>query len=97
MENRSHDNEQIRTLRIENELGLHARSAAKIVALANQFKADLYFKKEGQEVDGSSILSILTLACPRGTEIEVRTVGEESVALMEAVSELFKEKFGELK
>ncbi|MFC1869485.1 HPr family phosphocarrier protein [Thermodesulfobacteriota bacterium] len=42
-----------------------------------RFKSKLYFKKEGhEEVDGSSILSILTLACPKGTEIQARAVGD---------------------
>ena len=86
-----------KTLRIDNELGLHARSAAKIVALTGEYKADLYLKKEDQEVDGSSILSILTLACPKGTQIEARAVGEDSEALMEALGALFKQKFGESK
>jgi len=45
--------------------------------------------------DGASILSILALACPKGTEIEVKTVGEDSEALMEAISVLFEQKFGE--
>lgn len=84
-----------KTLKIDNELGLHARSAAKIVALTSEYKADLYLKKENQEVDGSSILSILTLACPKGTEVEARAVGEDSEALMEALGKLFKQKFGE--
>lgn len=87
--------EQIRKLRISNELGLHARAAAKIVALASQYRAALFLKKDGQEVDGASILSILALACPKGTEIEVTTRGEDSESLMEAISTLFEQKFGE--
>jgi phosphotransferase system HPr (HPr) family protein len=46
-------------------------------------------------VNGASILSILALACPRGTEIEVKTLGEDAEALMEALSRLFEQKFGE--
>jgi phosphocarrier protein HPr len=87
--------EQVKKLRISNELGLHARAAAKIVALAAQYKANLFLRKDGQEVDGGSILSILALACPRGTEIEVKTVGEDSEALMQAITLLFEQKFGE--
>jgi len=48
-------------------------------------------------VDGASILSILTLACPKGTEIEVRIVGEDSEELLAKLSELFELKFGEKK
>jgi phosphocarrier protein len=87
--------ELVKKLRIENELGLHARAAAKIVALAGQYKASLFLKKEEQEVEGSSILSILTLACPRGTELEARATGEDSEMLLGALTSLFEQKFGE--
>ena len=87
--------ELVKKLRIENELGLHARAAAKIVALAGHYKASLFLKKEDQEVEGSSILSILTLACPRGTELVARATGEDSEMLMSALSSLFEQKFGE--
>jgi phosphocarrier protein len=87
--------ELVKKLRIENELGLHARAAAKIVALAGQYKASLFLRKEDQEVEGSSILSILTLACPRGTELVARATGEDSQMLLSALSSLFEQKFGE--
>ena len=87
--------EIIRKLRIENDLGLHARAAAKIVALAGQYKAEFFIRKGELEVDGSSILSILTLSCPKGTEVEARVVGDDSEALLEAVSDLVERKFGE--
>lgn len=82
-------------IKIRNNLGLHARAAAKIVELGNQYKSQLFLKKDEQEVDGSSILSILTLSCPKGTEIQARVVGEDSEVLMERLSDLFEEKFGE--
>ena len=87
--------EQVKKLKISNELGLHARAAAKIVALAAQYRSALFLRKDDQEVDGGSILSILALACPKGTEIEVKTLGEDSEALMKAIVVLFEQKFGE--
>ena len=87
--------EQVKKLRISNELGLHARAAAKIVALAAQYRSALFLRKDDQEVNGASILSILALACPRGTEIEVKTLGEDAEALMQSLSLLFEQKFGE--
>jgi len=87
--------ESKKVLQIENNLGLHARAAGKIVALANQFRSRLFLKKDNEEVDGSSILSILTLSCPKGTEVEVKIVGEDSEAFMESLTELFSNKFGE--
>ena len=87
--------ELIKTLRVDNEFGLHARCAAKIVALAARYRARLFFKKGQHEVDGTSILSLLTLACQKGTEVQVRTDGEDADALMEALTDLFAQKFGE--
>ena len=87
--------ELVRTIRIQNELGLHARAAGKIVELGNQYSSQLFLKKDGREVDGSSILSILTLSCPKGTEIQAKIVGEDSEVFMEMLRELFEQKFGE--
>jgi phosphocarrier protein HPr len=89
--------ETIKKLSIKNDLGLHARAAAKIVALVGQYQSEFFLKKGENEVDGSSILAILTLSCPKGTEVEARIVGEDSEALMEAMSALFEQKFGENK
>ena len=80
---------------IGNDLGLHARAAAKIVSLSREYKSELFLSKDGHEVDGGSILSILTLACPKGTEIGVRVVGEDPEELMTKLTALFEQKFGE--
>ena len=87
--------ELVKKLKIRNNLGLHARAAGKIVELANKHESRLFLKKDDQEVDGSSILSILTLSCPKGTEIQARIVGEDSDRFMEKLGELFEQKFGE--
>ena len=83
-------------LLIKNDLGLHARSAAMIVDLAKKHNARVYFKKGDQVIEGDSILSLLTLACPKGTELEVRAVGEDAENLMRELSQLFEKGFGEL-
>jgi len=80
---------------IDNDLGLHARAAAKIVALSREYESALFLSKDDHEVDGGSILSIITLACPKGTEIGVRVVGEDSEELMMKLTALFEQKFGE--
>ncbi len=89
--------EILRRLKIQNNLGLHARAAAKIVALANRYESTLFLKKDGRQVDGSNILSILTLACPKGTEMEVRIIGDDSERFMAEMDALFQGKFGENK
>ena len=85
----------IRKLTIRNELGLHARAAAKIVALASRHKSEIFIRKGDKEVNASSILSVLTLSCPKGTKIEARIVGEDAAELMERVTLLFEQRFGE--
>jgi phosphotransferase system HPr (HPr) family protein len=87
--------ELVKQFRIRNSMGLHARAAAKIVDLSNKFKSRLYLKKDGQEVDGSSILSILTLSCPKGCEIEARVAGEDCREFMDGLGLLFEQRFGE--
>lgn len=87
--------ELIKTLRIDNELGIHARAAAKIVELVGQYRSKLYLRKDDMEVDGSSILAILSLACPKGTDIQIKVVGDDSEELMEKLRELFANRFGE--
>ena len=87
--------EVVSKLKIRNNLGIHARAAAKIVKLANRYSCTLFLKKGDQEVDGGSILSILTLSCPKGTEIHARIVGEDSENFMKELSSLFEKKFGE--
>ena len=87
--------ERVRDIRIQNILGLHARAAGRIVELGDQYQSQLFLKKDGNEADGSSILSILTLSCPKGTEIQAKIVGEDSAAFMTALQDLFDQKFGE--
>lgn len=87
--------ESSRTLVVSNSLGLHARAAARIVKVASQYSSRLYLSKGDHEVDGSSILSILTLSSPRGTEIRARAVGEDSLELLDALSDLVARRFEE--
>jgi len=87
--------EIIKKFKIKNDLGLHARTAAMIVELGNQYNSRLYLKKGDCEVDGGSILSILTLSCPKGTELTARIVGEDCEDFMERLSQLIENRFGE--
>jgi phosphotransferase system enzyme I (PtsI) len=87
--------EEIRALKVINEFGIHARAAGQIVDLANNYKIKLFLKKDAREVDGSSILSILSLACPKGSEIEARAIGKFAKEFIDELEILFKRKFGE--
>lgn len=80
---------------IKNRLGLHARASARLVQTANRFRSEVFITKEGEEVNGKSIMGILMLAAPIGSKIEVRVNGEDAEAAFSAISQLIEDKFGE--
>ena len=82
-------------LTIINKLGLHARAAAKLVTLANQFNANIRINKDGREVDGKSIMSVMMLAASKGTDVELIADGPDEEQAVEALVELINDYFGE--
>lgn len=84
-----------KTVTIRNKLGLHARAAVKFVNLANRFGASVKIVKDGDEIDGKSILGILTLAATQGTTIRLITAGKDEEAAMAALLELIANRFDE--
>ncbi|OPY86820.1 MAG: Phosphocarrier protein HPr [Syntrophus sp. PtaU1.Bin208] len=86
---------EIRTFELKNKLGLHARVAAKLVGAARGFKSRIVLEREGREVNGKSLLGILTLACPQGSRVTVRAEGVDALQAIENLGELFESKFGE--
>ncbi|MFN3953563.1 MAG: HPr family phosphocarrier protein [Pararhodobacter sp.] len=84
-----------RVLKIVNEKGLHARASARFVEVVERFEAEAEVEKDGMSVAGDSIMGLLMLAASRGTEIVVRTSGAQADDLMEALSELVSDRFGE--
>jgi phosphocarrier protein HPr len=86
---------EIKTFKLKNKLGMHARPAAAFVKIAQQFKADIYIERNGQTVNGKSILGILTLACPHNGSLTIRAEGQDVPAAMKALGNLIENKFGE--
>jgi phosphocarrier protein HPr len=84
-----------RVCEVKNKLGLHARASAKLVQVSSGFDSSLTIQFDGQEVDGKSILSILTLACPQGSIIRMKAEGADEEKLLEAIERLVDDKFGE--
>ncbi|MGQ9800104.1 MAG: HPr family phosphocarrier protein [Candidatus Saccharicenans sp.] len=80
---------------IKNKLGLHARAAVKFVNLANRYSSSVKIVKDSNEVDGKSILGILTLAASQGTPIKLVVNGRDENLAMKALCELINDKFGE--
>jgi phosphocarrier protein len=84
---------------IVNERGLHARAAAKFVKLAETFKADIKLAKDGQEVNGRSIMDLLLLAGAQGSSVTLTVEsldGQDAEAAFAALEHLIEEGFGEL-
>lgn len=84
-----------RTVTIRNKLGLHARAAVKFVNLANRFGSSVKIVKDGDEIDGKSILGILTLAATQGTSIRLLVAGKDEDAALAALVELIANRFDE--
>ena len=86
---------ETRTYEITNRLGIHARVAARIVETVQRFRAEIYLEKDGVEVNGRSILGILTLYCPRGSRVTIRSEGADASEAIDALGRLIEDKFGE--
>ena len=74
---------------------MHARSAASFVKVAQQFKAKIYIERDGQTVNGDSILDILTLGCPYGGTLTIKAEGDDALVAIQALENLIENKFGE--
>lgn len=85
----------VKSFEIRNKLGLHARAAAKLVNAANVYQAEIFFERDGIEVNGKSLLSILNLACPKGSFISIRAEGPDADLAMADLQKLIEDKFGE--
>lgn len=80
---------------IVNELGLHARSAAKIAQLAQLATADIWLELNGEQADATSIIDLLSLGCPQGTTVTVAIKDGQDINILDALVDLIKNGFGE--
>ena len=80
---------------IINKLGLHARAALKFVELSSKHSSQVTVAREGREVNGKSILGLMTLAAPKGATLNIATSGEDEKELLDALKTLVSNKFGE--
>ena len=78
-----------------NKLGLHARASSKLATTASRFRCDITLSKDGQEVNCKSIIGLMTLAAPCGTEMLLKAEGSEAEEAVKAVVDLVGERFGE--
>ena len=80
---------------VQNKLGIHARPAAHFVKIANRFQAEISVEKDGEEVDGKSILGLMMLAAGHGSVITVTADGPDEEAAMKELGDLVARKFEE--
>ena len=85
----------VRTVRVVNALGLHARAAARFVHVASQFVSQIRVGRDGRSMDGKSIMGILLLAASRGTELTITADGVDETGAVAALVDLITSGFGE--
>lgn len=86
---------QTKDIEITNKLGLHARAAAKLVKLASSFDCEIGVQKGTQKVNAKSIMGVMMLAAGRGNTVTISAQGKEEYQAIDAVGQLFQDKFGE--
>jgi len=84
-----------RTVTVVNQLGMHARAAAKFVHLATKYEAQVRVARDSREMDGKSIMGILLLAAARGTTITISADGPDERDAIEALVALVESGFGD--
>jgi phosphocarrier protein len=84
-----------RTFVIINSLGLHARAAAQLVQTANRYRSEIHVEKDGMQVNGKSIMGVLTLAAAKGSSVIVLVDGDDAETAMVALAKLIENGFGE--
>ena len=83
-------------LQIINPLGLHARAASKFVNVAKSYSAEIQLRRDAEQVDGKSIMSVMLLAAPVGSEVELSVSGDDAQDAFDALCALINDGFGEL-
>ena len=86
----------VKVLTVANKMGIHARPAAMIVRASNKYSgADLILEKDGEQVNGKSIMSLMMLAAGKGSQIKFIAYGEGAEEMLTEIESLFERKFDE--
>ncbi len=85
----------VKELTILNKNGLHARPAALFVKAAGKFKSEVFISKDGEEVNGKSIMGVMTLAAEPGSVVQLRIDGQDEKEAMETLTKLIEGRFHE--
>ena len=88
-------NDMTRELVITNKLGMHARPSAMFVKIANRFEADIFVEKDGETVNGKSIMGLMMLAAGPGCKLQIHATGPDAAMAISELDALLKRKFDE--
>jgi phosphocarrier protein len=80
---------------IVNRLGMHARPAAMFVRIASRFRAEIWVEKEGEQINGKSIMGLMMLAAGQGSKLKLRCEGPDAEKAIEELEQLIAAKFNE--
>ena len=84
-----------RQVTVRNRAGVHTRPASMIVREASRFDAEFFIRKDGYEINGKSIIGVMTLAAEQGATLDLLFEGDDEDAAADALAALFDRGFGE--
>lgn len=87
----------VRDVTVTNRAGLHTRPASMIVRTASKYNSEFFIQKDGYEINGKSIIGVMTLAAEQGSRVTLVFEGDDEQEAAEAVAQLFEDGFGEIK
>src|SRR6266571_5050824 len=80
---------------VPNKLGIHARPAAMFVKTANRFSCDIFVEKDGERVNGKSIMGLMMLAAGPGSKLTIHATGHDASQALAEIATLIENKFDE--
>jgi phosphocarrier protein len=89
------DNSMTKQFQVANKLGMHARPAAQFVKVANRYRCNVFVEKDGEKVNGKSIMGLMMLAAGPGSKVVVYAEGQDAPQALAEIEQLFKRKFDE--
>ncbi|MCE9587967.1 MAG: HPr family phosphocarrier protein [Verrucomicrobia bacterium] len=95
MTTQADDSKATKDLTIENRNGLHARPAALFVKTSSRFRSEVWVEKDGERVNGKSIMGLMMLAAGKGSVLRVTAEGDDATTVMTELEQLIRTRFGE--
>lgn len=84
-----------REVTVVNRLGIHARPAALFVRTAAKFQSEIAIEKDGERINGKSIMGLMMLAAAKGSKVKFIATGDDAEAMLNEIEALFARKFDE--